>query len=135
VETIRLRTLYVLFFIELCTRRVHVGGVTANPDSAWVTQQARNLSIDGRLDNAFTERWVATVRSECLDWMLVAGRRHLERVLHTYVRHYNEARPHRGVGLRPPTEAEIRLESDPRAANVRRRDVLGGLIQEYEVAA
>jgi putative transposase len=85
--------------------------------------------------NAFAERWVATVRSECLDWMLVAGRRHLARVLHTYVRHYNEARPHRGVGLRPPAGAEIRPENNPRTANVRRRDVLGGLIHEYEAAA
>jgi putative transposase len=173
VETIRLRTLYVLFFIELGTRRVHLTGATANPDSAWVTQQARNLALDGRLDkvaflirdrdakfsgpfdevfrtqgarviqtpfrapnaNAFAERWVATVRSECLDWTLIRGRRHLERSLHTYVRHYNEARPHRGVGLRPPAGAEIRAQSDPRPASVRRRDVLGGLIHEYEAAA
>src|SRR5712692_11473010 len=48
VETIRLKTLYVLFFIELRTRRVHVVGATAHPDSAWVTQQARNLAIEGR---------------------------------------------------------------------------------------
>jgi putative transposase len=47
VETIRLKTPYVLFFIELSTRRVHVAGSTAHPDSAWVTQQARNLWIDG----------------------------------------------------------------------------------------
>ena len=51
VETIRLKTMYVLFFIELGTRRVHMAGVTANPDSAWVTQQARNLAMDGRLDD------------------------------------------------------------------------------------
>lgn len=49
VETIRLRTIYVLFFIELSTRRVHVVGASAHPDSAWVTQQARNLAIDERL--------------------------------------------------------------------------------------
>jgi putative transposase len=46
VETVLLKTLYILFFIELETRRVHLAGVTANPDSAWVTQQARNLSWD-----------------------------------------------------------------------------------------
>ena len=51
VETAWLRTLYVLFFIELGSRRVHLAGVTAHPDSGWVTQQARNLATDGRLDN------------------------------------------------------------------------------------
>jgi hypothetical protein len=43
VETIGLRRLYLLFFVELGTRRVHLGGVSANPDGAWVIQQARNL--------------------------------------------------------------------------------------------
>src|SRR5436190_4025216 len=51
VETIRPKTLYILFFIELATRRVHVAGVTEHPDSGWVTQQARNLAVQGRLDN------------------------------------------------------------------------------------
>ena len=51
VETVFLKTLYVLFFIELSTRRVHVVGTTSRPDSAWVTQQARNLSITGRLQD------------------------------------------------------------------------------------
>jgi putative transposase len=50
VETAFLKTLYVLFFIDLSTRRVHVAGATSRPDSAWVTQQARNLSITGRLE-------------------------------------------------------------------------------------
>ena len=52
VETVWLKTLYVLFFIELSTRRVHLAGVTAHPDSAWVTQQARNLGIEERLARA-----------------------------------------------------------------------------------
>jgi putative transposase len=115
VETIRLKTLYVLFFIELRTRRVHVMGATAHPDSRWVTQQARNLAIDGRLGdvrfllrdrdakfsgpfdevlrsegvriirtpirapraNASAERFVGTDRRECLDHVLIYGRRHL----------------------------------------------------------
>src|SRR3954464_2385295 len=144
VETIGLKTLYVLFFIELATRRVHVAGVTEHPDSAWVTQQARNLVIVGATSsttalvhdrdskysgpfdqvfrsegvdvlrtpfrspraNAFAERWVRTVRSECLDWTLVRGRRHLERVLKTYVQHYNQARPHRGLHLETPEGIE-----------------------------
>ena len=49
VETVWLKTLYVLFFIEVSTRRVHLAGVTAHPGSAWVTQQARNQAIEGRL--------------------------------------------------------------------------------------
>ena len=52
METVWLKTLYVLIFIELSTRRVYLAGVSAHPDSAWVTQQARNLAIDGRLENA-----------------------------------------------------------------------------------
>jgi transposase InsO family protein len=85
--------------------------------------------------NAFAERWVQTVRRECLDWILVLGRRHLERVLREYVAHYNARRPHRGLDLgtpdRPPDSAPP--TSIHRA--VRRRDVLGGLIHEYELAA
>ena len=51
VESVFLKTLYVLFFIELSTRRVHVAGTTSRPDSAWVTQQARNLSITEGLED------------------------------------------------------------------------------------
>jgi transposase InsO family protein len=49
--------------------------------------------------NAFAERWVGTVRAECLDWLLIVGRDHLEQVLRAYVRHYNRHRPHRALGL------------------------------------
>ena len=145
--------------------------VTPNPHAAWMTQQARNLAIDGRLAdvrfllhdrdakfcgpfdevfategvrvietpirapkaNAFAERWVETLRRECLDHLLIIGRRHLESVLRIYVGHYNAARPHRGIGLdcpegRPPLNTST-------ATGVRRCDLLGGLIHEYELAA
>lgn len=52
--------------------------------------------------NAFCERWIGTARAEWLDWVLVFGRKHLEWVLRTYVRHYNEARLHRGLGFLTP---------------------------------
>ncbi len=52
--------------------------------------------------NAFAERWVGTVRAECLDWLLIVGRGHLEQVLRTYVEHYNVHRPHRALRLGPP---------------------------------
>jgi putative transposase len=171
VETVFLKTLYVLFFvlffIELSTRRVHVAGTTSQPDSAWVTQQARNLSITQELEdrhillrdrdakfsgsfdevfrteglrvvktpvrapkaNAFAERWVGTVRRECLDHVLIFGRRHLQRVLDAYAKHYNRARPHRSIDLRPPDPAPSEGVAGSR---VRRRDILGGLIHEYK---
>jgi putative transposase len=51
--------------------------------------------------NAYAERWVRTVRSECLDWTLIWNRHHLQRVLTRYVEHYNTGRPHRGHRPRP----------------------------------
>jgi len=173
VETIRLKTLYVLFFIELHTRRVHLAGVTVHPDSAWVTQQARNLAIEGNLErtsllihdrdskycgpfdevfrtegvalirtpfrapraNAFAEGWVRTVRAECLDWTLVRGRRHLERVLRTYTSHYNRGRPHRGLDLDTPDGGHPVLAGAALPVRLQRRDLLAGLIHEYEAAA
>jgi putative transposase len=170
VETIRLKTLYVLFFIELGIRRVHLAGVTANPDSAWVTQQARNVAFglgekvdpmrflirdrdakfSGHFDevfrtdgvkviptpvrapraNAFAERFVRTVRAECLDHILILGRRHLKGVLQGYVAHYNKERPHRGIGLSVP-EGLLRGHEPVGPGHVRRRAILGGLIHEY----
>jgi hypothetical protein len=56
--------------------------------------------------NAYAERWVPTVRAECLDWMLVLGRRHLLWILRAYVRHYNQQRPHRGLALAVPEPEE-----------------------------
>ena len=119
VETISLQRLYVLFFIELGSRRVHMAGCTTNPTGPWVTQQARQFAwtlqerpgsfrflirdrdtkftrdfdavfasegiriiktpVRAPQANAIAERFVRTVRAECLDWLLIANRRHLER--------------------------------------------------------
>jgi putative transposase len=116
----------VLFFSELDTRRVHLAGVTANPDGGWVTQQARNLMLvlgdqgrqvrfllrdrDAKFTRSFddvfrsegaevlrtpvqapnananAERWIDTIRAECLDWLLIVGRDRLGGLLHEYHR-------------------------------------------------
>jgi transposase InsO family protein len=82
--------------------------------------------------NAYAERWVRTLRADCLDRILIVGRRHLEHVLCVYRRHYNEHRPHRALQLQPPDGRD----PTPRSATDRlpRRDLLGGLILEYEAA-
>jgi putative transposase len=82
--------------------------------------------------NAYAERWVRSVRNECLDWVLIWNRRHLERVLSAYVDHYNRARPHRGLGLEVPAVTD-RAPHSP--GPIERVDVLGGLIHEYHRAA
>jgi putative transposase len=88
--------------------------------------------------NAHMERLVGSIRRECLDRLLIAGRRQLEHVLRVYVHHYNRRRPHRALDLRPPdgsTRSPVRADSRRQALRVRRRDLLGGLIHEYEPAA
>lgn len=175
VDTVLLRRLYVLFFVELASRRVYLAGVTTNPNGAWAAQQARNLvmssqdagkqqlflihdrdtKFSGAFDavfeaegmevirtpvqapnaNAIAERWVGTVRRECLDRMLILSRRHLEATLREYADHYNAHRPHRALDMEAPApKRRLRVVGkDP--PSVRRRDVLGGLIHEYETAA
>ena len=176
VDTVLLRRLYALVFIEIATRQVYLAGITANPTGEWATQQARNICetfldrtqpirflihdrdtkftsgfdevfrsegirtirtpVRAPRANAFIERWIGTVRRECLDRLLVVNRRHLERVLPAYIRHYNEHRPHRSLDQRPPIQAPSLLsETGDVHDQVRRRDLLGGLIHEYKAAA
>ncbi|MGO8873131.1 MAG: integrase core domain-containing protein [Acidimicrobiales bacterium] len=177
VDTVLLRRLYVLFFIEIHTRRVHLTGITANPVGEWVTQQARNLSLDlaersrsvkflirdrdatftASFDevfrtegirviktpvrapraNAFAERFVGTVRRECTDRILIFGRSHLEQVLFEYVTHYNDHRPHRSLDQRASRTMGATPDpiDDPDPMNLRRNEILGGLIHEYRLVA
>jgi putative transposase len=87
--------------------------------------------------NAYAERWVRTVRAECLDWTLVWNQRQLRRVLTEYVRHYNAVRPHRSLDLQPPRPASrpVSVEPDGIASQVQRVDLLDGLIHECRRAA
>lgn len=167
VETIRLQTLYGLFFIELGTRRVHLAGVTADPIEMWVTQQARQIvwELDDRETplrfrihdndrkftdafatlfeteglhvihtpyqapnaNAYSERWVRTVREECLDLILILNAAHLRRVLLEYIDdYYNVARPHQGIEQRTPMPRGQPINT----GIVRRRKVLGGIVND-----
>lgn len=167
VDTVLLKTLYVLFFIELGTRRVYFAGITSNPNSIWVTQQARQIvwrlseqesalkylihdndskfskSFDAVFEsegmrvirtpfqapnaNAFAERWVRTVREECLDHLLILGGTHLKRVIIEYMDYYNTCRPHQGLGQQMPIPGEI-----PKVGqSIQHQEVLGGIIRDY----
>jgi len=77
---------------------------------------------------------VRTVRADCLDRLLVLGRRHLEHVLRVYRRHYNEHRPHRALDLLPP-DRTIALKQAATTPSMHRCQLLGGLIHEYQAAA
>jgi putative transposase len=86
--------------------------------------------------NACAERWVRTIRSERLDWLLVFGRRQLKLVLRTYIDHYNRQRPHRALDLDAPDPiGQLAPLPRTRPRTVHRRDRLGGLLHEYELAA
>jgi putative transposase len=133
--------LYLLFFLHIGSRRVIVSHPTANPDAAWVAQQARNASMqmpdwgltasrvlidnDRKFQsgfdavfegqgtavqrvgprapnmNAYAERWVHTLRAECLDHFLVLGEAHLRHLVTEFVTHYNQDRPHQSRGNVP----------------------------------
>ena len=84
--------------------------------------------------NAYAERVIETLRAECLDGTLIWGRGHLDRTLRTYADHYNHGRPHRALGLASPLAAAGEpIPANPR--DVRRRDLLGGLVHEYRGVA
>jgi putative transposase len=178
VDTVLLRRIYVLVFIEHGTRRMHLGGVTASPTGEWTVQQARNLalglgerfegikflvrdrgsnftaSIDAVFQaagtrilrtavqaprmNAICERLVGTLRRELLDRVLILGERHLRAVLAEYQAHYNTARPHQGIAQHIPDgepDAPRATVTGAGIQQIRRKPVLGGLINEYTRAA
>jgi len=166
IETVWLKTIYVLFFIELGSRQVRIAGITTNPNEIWVTQQSRQLVWDlqdqdrpirflihdndtkfsNAFDavfssegirvintpfhapnaNAFAERWVRTVREECLDHILILSTTHLKRVLIEFSNYYNSSRPHQGIDQQTPIPQQL-----PPSGIVHRRKILGGIINDY----
>jgi putative transposase len=176
VDTVLLRRIYALIVIEHDTRRVHLAGITANPDGAWTTQAARNVMMDlgqratpvkflirdraGQFTDAFDavfkadgirilasppqapganaicERIIGTLRREVLDRLLIVNEHHLRRVLTEYLLHYNTARPHHALGQLAPAQAHTRPPDINLAEHrIRRKQVLGGLTSEYQIAA
>ena len=87
--------------------------------------------------NAYAERWVRTARAEVTDRMLIVGQQHLRTILDVYTGHYNQHRPHRARNLRPPSTdtSTASAITDLTTAKMRRRRILGGLINQYERAA
>ena len=164
---------YVLFFIHIGTRRVHIAGMTANPDNAWMVQQARNMSMvfaeqptppkylimdmDAKFTanfratleadnvesvrvgplapnlNAFAERWVQTIRRECLDHFVCFGIDHLRHIVKEFEAFYNQNRPHQSLGNRPipdaQSEAPATLPFPGGAIACKQR--LGGVLKHY----
>ena len=87
--------------------------------------------------NAYAERFVRTARAECTDRMLIAGPRHLHRVLDEFIEHYNTGRSHQGTGLalRAPNDDPNVIPFPIPAERIQRRTVLSGLTSEYQQAA
>ena len=167
IDTLFLKTIYVLFFIEVGSRCVHFAGCTTNPNGKWTTQQARQLvwhlndedkgfrfiihdrdskttkafdtvfkaegikviktPIKAPNANAFAERWVRSIREECLDKLIVVNQKHLRHVVREYINYYNTRRPHQGIHQQSPLpRSEL-----PENGVVKRRKVLGGIINDY----
>jgi putative transposase len=171
--TAGLITYYVLFFIHLASRKVHVAGVTPHPDERWMVQSARNVTMehwgllapgqylihdrDGKycpafqhiLDeagvkrvplpprspnlNAYAERWVRSVKEECLAQLILFGEASLQHALHEYVEHYHYERNHQGKGnvLLFPSFSQ----KHPRTGPMQCRERLGGLLKYYTCEA
>ncbi len=161
-------TYYVLFFMHLATRKVHVAGFTPYPDEEWMTQMARNVTMvdvgflsshrylihdrDGKFCpafvdtvesvgvksvklparspnlNCFAERWVRSVKEECLSKLILFGEASLRRAVAQFEAHFHEERPHQGKGnviLFPSSK-----ENDV-GGPIRCRERLGGLLKYY----
>ena len=162
-------TYYVLFFMHLATRRVHVAGITPHPNEQWMTQVARNVTMadvgflsssrylihdrDSKFCesfhrtieavgvapvklparspdlNSFAERWVKSVKEECLSKLILFGEKSLRHALREYVVYYHQERNHQGKENLLLFPASDQLPQSER--KVRSRERLGGLLRFY----
>jgi putative transposase len=167
-------TYYVLFFIQVGSRRVSLGGITQHPDSCWMRQVARNATMEGigYLNgcryllhdrdqkfcrefretlaagglqclplparspnlNAHAERWVRSIKDECLSKLILFGENSLRRVVSQYLEHYHQERNHQGKDNLLLFPAPVPRKLDRRSA-IRCRQRLGGLLNYYNPAA
>jgi putative transposase len=163
-------TYYILFFIRISTREVHVAGLTPHPDQRWMTQIARNVTMadwgflapgqylvhdrdtkfcavfQRLIDeagvtrvplpprspslNAYAERWVRSVKEECLSQLILFGEASLRQALTQYVEHFHHERTHQGKGnvLLFPAMSQGPAREGPMQC----RERLGGLLKYYE---
>ena len=162
-------TYYVLFFMHLASRRVHVAGITPHPNEQWMTQVARNVTMadvgflsssrylihdrDSKFCesfhrtieavgvapvklparspdlNSFAERWVKSVKEECLSKLILFGEKSLRHALREYVVYYHHERNHQGKENLLLFPASDQLPQSER--KVRSRERLGGLLRFY----
>jgi transposase InsO family protein len=127
------RTASVMFLI-----RDRAGQFTSSFDAVFTAAGMRILASPPQAPraNAICERMIGTLRRELLDRVLIVNEHHLRRVLTEYLRHYNVARPHRALGQLAPAQAHARPPQINLAEHrIRRKQVLGGLTHEYQIAA
>jgi putative transposase len=168
--------MFVLVVLHIGSRRVHVVGMTRNPDAAWMARQAHDLDfffaqqpdkpaylirdLDGKFTkefdaileakgmqivrvgprapnlNAFCERWIGSLKAECLNHFIAFGEAHLRYLVDSYVRWYNAVSPYQGVGNEPLTMTETPEEDEPTVlSRVICDEQLGGLLKHYRLAA
>ena len=164
---------YILFFIEIGTRRVYLGGITRHPEAGWMVQVARNATMQdsGYLNgcryllhdrdkkfchefretlaasgvectpiparspnlNAHAERWVRSIKEECLSQLILFGEKSLNRVVSNYLEHYHQERNHQGKDNQLLFPVAVAEASSRGAISCRER--LGGLLKYYSRAA